>query len=228
MVKYKPMMTKKEIVKRKAWHEQVYQNLKSITEQIEIKILGYKFCVLSGMFAPLWYDSTLLAKIVKKNTKQGDFVLDLGTGSGIMAAIAAKKASKVVAVDINPVALKCCHINIMNLKLDDKIKVFKSNLFSKLKNKFDVIIFNPPFRWFKPRDMLEKSITDEKYKTLTKFLSEAKKHLKKKGRIILVFSNSGDLKYLEHLIERNRYKSKILGTQKEEWRNQIVYELTVI
>lgn len=220
-------MSKKQIEKRRVWQEKVYQKLKEIKSKRKIRVLGKKFLVLPRIFAPTFPDPILLAKAVKKETKKEDFVLDLGTGTGIQGIFAAEKASKIIATDINPLALKCAKFNIKKHKLNKKIKVLRSDLFDKIKDKFDLIIFNPPFRWFKPRDMLEKGELDENYATLRKFFSEVKNHLKKNGRILLVFSNSGDIKYLERLIKLNRFKAKTLLKQRKNNWKYFIYRLTV-
>jgi release factor glutamine methyltransferase len=80
------------------------------------------------------------------NVKKGDKVLDLCTGSGILALFAADKASKVIATDISPRAIAFSKINIELNNLSDKIEVRQGNLFEPVKNeKFDLIITNPPF-----------------------------------------------------------------------------------
>ena len=87
-------------------------------------------------------DSFLLLKAVKKYAK--GHVLDLGTGSGILAFEAArlKKVKSVVASDINRECLK---------KLRN-IRAMHSDLFGNIKEKFDLIIFNPPYL---PKDKRE-------------------------------------------------------------------------
>ena len=152
MSEHKPMMSKEEVEKRRIWQEEVYQTLKKIDKECEVCVMGKKIMALPGVFAPLWGDSLSLAEVVQKETKQGDFVLDLGTGTGIQGVFSAEKASKVIASDISPKAVECVKFNVKNLKLDDKIKVIESDLFSNIQDKFDLIIFNPPFRWFKPKD----------------------------------------------------------------------------
>jgi release factor glutamine methyltransferase len=178
------------------------------------------------VFAPFWGDSLLLAKVVKKEVKKGDRVLDLGTGTGIQGIFAAQKASSVLSVDINPQAIKCARLNAITNNLKDKIKVKKSNLFSNIKGKYDLIIFNPPFRWFKPRDILEKASSDEDYKNLKKFFKNVRKYLNKDGRILLVFSESGDLKFLEQLIKNNNFKKEIMAKKKLNNWYYFVYRLS--
>lgn len=206
-------MNEEEIRKRKQWQEEVYKKLEQVTEEKEINVLGKKFTILPGMFAPLWGDSLLLAKNVLKETKKEDYVLDLGTGTGIQGIFAAEKAAKVLSVDVNPLAVKCAKINVEKNKRSNKINVQESDLFFNVKDNFDLILFNPPFRWFKPRSMLERGELDEDYKTLRTFFEEVRSHLKKNGRILLVFSDSGDIRYLEKLIKENNFDFEIVDKE---------------
>lgn len=222
---YKPMLSEKEIQKRRVFQEKIYQAMKSIKRKSKIRIIGKTFLILPGVFPPFW-ESSFLAKAVRKETREGDYCLDMGTGTGIQAIFAAEKAEKVLAADINPAAVRCAKLNVNHHKLNKKIKVIKSDLFSNIHDKFDLIIFNPPFRWFKPHDMLERSNLDENYKTLTRFFREAKYHLKENGRMLAVFSTSGDIKHFEHLIKENNLESKILARQKRNDWEYVTYRLT--
>src|SRR3989338_3526424 len=73
-------------------------------------------------------------------------ILDMGTGSGILAKAAARcKASReVVAADINPEAIANLQLEIQEHQLR-KLKAVHSDLFSNIDNEFDLIIFNPPY-----------------------------------------------------------------------------------
>lgn len=77
---------------------------------------------------------------------ENSIVLDLCTGSGIIALFAAEKAKKVIAIDINPRAIEYAKLNSGLNGLTDKIDFIIGNLFTPVKDmKFDVITVNPPF-----------------------------------------------------------------------------------
>lgn len=80
--------------------------------------------------------------VIPKNST----VLDLCTGSGIIALFAARKAKNVVAVDVNPRAIKFAKYNAELNGLIDKIDYRIGSLFDPVKDmSFNVITVNPPF-----------------------------------------------------------------------------------
>lgn len=140
--------------------------------------------------------------------KEDDYVLEIGTGTGIVSIKAAKKAQKVVAVDINPHALKCAEEN-MKLNNINNMKVIESDLFENIDDKYDVIIFNTPYL---PVEEDEHDPDDDYAKawdggidgrqTIDLFLQQAGEYLKKGGLIQLIQSSLSDnektLEYLNH------------------------------
>ncbi len=89
-------------------------------------------------------DSYLLQEEVKKFVKPNMKVLEIGTGSGILAETAKNMGADVLAVDINPEAVKYVK--------EKEINSIVSDLFSNVEDKFDLIIFNPPYL---PREGME-------------------------------------------------------------------------
>lgn len=224
---YRPTMSGDEIRRRREWWDRVRQDLLETKEERTVEVLGRELVVLPEVFPPVWPDSVLLAKAVQEEVKEDDYVLDLGTGSGVQGIVAADKGAWVVATDINPQALVCTRRNAEKCDLTEKVKVIRSDLFSKIKQeKFDLIIFNPPFRWFESETMPERAGLDENYKTLRQFFEEARDHLKREGRILTVFSTTGDMPYFESLIEKNNYQSEVVTeTESDEGWQYKVYKL---
>ena len=149
-------------------------------------------------------DSFLLQKYVEKYAFGK--VLDIGSGSGIQAESALKKTKNVLSVDINKEAVK--------LLKKKGIKVIYSDLFSNVKGKFDLIIFNPPYLPEEKLEDLETKLvtTGGKYgyEILERFFKNAKKFLNKNGKILIVFSSLTIKKKVDSLVKKYGFKFKLL------------------
>ena len=165
----------------------------------------------------------MLKKWVEK-LAHGD-VLDMGTGTGIQAFAAAPKAKKVIAVDANPEAIDYCK-NAFHIF--DNLEFRVSDLFSNVPEKFDVIIFNPPYL---PESKYDKEIDTtggkEGWEIIEKFLKEAKRHLKKGGIILLVFSSFTNPNKVLEIAKKLGYKEKMLEKKHYNFEDIFVYEFSV-
>ena len=93
---------------------------------------------------PIGHENIILAEHMY--IPDGATVLDLCTGSGVLAIFAADKASKVVGTDINPRALEFAKFNAQLNGVDQKIEWKLGSLFAPVRGmKFDTILANPPF-----------------------------------------------------------------------------------
>src|SRR6266542_3086576 len=86
-----------------------------------------------------------------------------------------------------------------------------SDVFSSVDGEFDLIIFDPPFRWFAPRDLLEMASTDEDYRALTEFVRNARRYLRANGRMLVFFGTSGDLGYLRRLLAEEGFHAEVVA-----------------
>jgi release factor glutamine methyltransferase len=197
---YQPRMSRQDAERIRAWHEKAYEAM----SQREISTVGYlgrTFSVPSQVFPPTPM-SELLGKAVLDEVRAPDRVLDMGTGCGVNAILAASRSMDVVGVDINPYAIECARQNAAANGVGPRIEFFQSDVFDRVHGSFDLIVFDPPFRWFAPRDHLEASIADENYSALTRFMEQAQSRLRPGGRMLMFFGSSGDLDYLLSLIDR--------------------------
>ncbi len=126
-----------------------------------------------------------LEKYLKKNKVNS--YLDMGTGSGILSKTASKFLNKknILATDINP--------SVIKLLKQKNFNTVQSNLFEKIKNKYDLITFNAPYLPFDPREPKSSQLATTGGKCgdeiSIKFLKQAKKHLNKNGKIFLLISS---------------------------------------
>src|SRR5581483_4304872 len=153
-------------------------------ETLTLTHLGWKFVVPPEVYPP---HPLGLAEIVLSEVREGDRVLDMGTGSGVNAIAAASRGASVLAVDINPVAVDAARQNAELNGLDGLIEAGESDVFDSVAGSFDLMIFDPPFRWFPPRDRRERGTADENYSALTRFFAEVGNYLAPNGRIVLSF-----------------------------------------
>jgi len=151
-------------------------------------------------------DSYLLLEHVKQ-LAYGK-VIDIGAGSGMLAEEAAKnpRVESVYAVDIDEEA-----VNQLRKKKISKIKVLKSDLFAGVNEKFDIIIFNPPYL---PSDENDKDVAldggRKGHELIEEFLKQAKKHLAKSGFILMVFSNRTSKDKVDNIINKEGYMYELL------------------
>jgi len=188
---------------------------------VKIKIKGKNLWICPNVFNPDYARaSTMLTEHLKAKTIKNRSVLDIGTGSGVYAIFSAYAgASKVLATDISPYAVKCAQKNVKLHHMEDKIEVRKGDLFKPVKKeeKFDIILANLPF--FKEdnfkfkRSYIDKFFIDEKGRIIKTFIKGAKKHLNKNGNILMLYGTSGFVNDLLKVIKKYHYQYKILDTK---------------
>ncbi|RPI58538.1 MAG: methyltransferase domain-containing protein [Chloroflexi bacterium] len=157
------------------------------------RVDGHPIVLLPGVFHPrLFRTGEFLAEALDEALiPPGSTVLDMGTGSGVGALSAARLAHRVVAVDINPAAVRCARINVLLNELEERIEVCRGDLFGPLAGeRFDVVLFNPPFFPGVPRDDLERALwsTD----VAARFAAGLPQHLAPGGCALVLLSSDGD------------------------------------
>lgn len=97
---------------------------------------------------PLWVsaahdDSRAFAQLVLDQSRPGERVLDVGTGTGVIALCAARAGRVVTAVDISRAAVRTAKANAMQAKV--AFECYRSDLLERVRGTFDLIAFNPPY-----------------------------------------------------------------------------------
>lgn len=128
---------------------------------------------------------------------------DIGTGSGILAAVLARRGiRRVVATDQDPRALQCATENVQKLGLTAAIEIIKTDLFPE--GRAPLVVCNPPWVPAQPSSPIEYAVYDPDSRMLRGFLAGLAAHLEAGGEGWLILSDLA-----EHLGLRSR--NELLG-----------------
>ena len=149
-------------------------------------------------------DSYLLADNLE--IKQGQSVLEIGTGSGIVAMYASRLTDNITVTDINFDACELARKNFEDNGIEN-IEILFGNLFEPVKNrKVDVILFNTPYLPTEEDEVLDDTINYafdgglNGRKVIDLFLNEVGNHLNDNGIVQIIQSSlSGNEETLEKL-----------------------------
>ena len=168
-------------------------------------------------------DTYLLLSAAKKEVKPGDRVLEIGTGSGLIARELAL-LSDVVATDINPHAALCARCS--------GVDVVRSNLFAGIRGTFDLILFNPPYLPTQPEeridDWLEYALDggDTGRVVIEQFAVDVGRVLAPHGRILLLISSLSGLREVSDLFLQHGFTADI--TIEQEIEDEVLYVLRIV
>lgn len=142
----------------------------------------------------------------------------MGTGCSILGILAAKKACSVVAVDVNPYAVCCARENATFNNVRGKMAFIQGDLFTPLREaeEFDVILFNAPYL---PAGESEADSWIGRAwaggatgrQIIDRFISEAPKHLKRAGRVLLMQSTLADVNETVRRFEKCHLKAEVMA-----------------
>lgn len=185
---------------------------------------------ISSEVYPPAEDSWLLEDAILRENLRGLKCLDMGAGSGVQsAAMFRAGALEVLAVDINPAALRAAekmvaeyNKKIKTQKPGHSFAVLESNLFSKVKGKFDLIAFNPPYV---PTDGVKWVDLDgglEGRSVINKFIPAVGKHLNQNGAVLLLVSSLNNPQVIESAFFENGFSIKEVSKKKLFFEELIV------
>jgi release factor glutamine methyltransferase len=126
--------------------------------------------------------------------RKSDSVLEIGTGTGIIAILASKKAQSVTAIDINKYAVECASINAESNIANVDIRL--GNLFEPvIDEKFDLILFNTPYLPTSEEEFVDDELEaawnggEDGRSVINRFIKDLPLHLNPYGRVQLVQSS---------------------------------------
>ncbi|MBK8263304.1 MAG: methyltransferase [Nannocystis sp.] len=209
MSEYRPTLPPERIEELRSWHEDASAELHARGD-VDVEYMGLRLHVPAMVFGPT-PTSEMLGEEVRRHVQPGHRVLDMGCGAGANALLAAQITDQVVAVDLNPHAVVATAANAAVNGLAGRVECRESDVFSAVEGDFDVIVIDPPFRWFAARDVLELAFADENYATLGRFMAEVGDRLRPGGVVLLFFGSTGDVAHLDALIAAAALSSETIA-----------------
>lgn len=194
----------------------------------EVRVLGRTFRVSRSVFNPRPFaTSAFMARHIEVGPD--DVVLDMGTGSGIQAIVAAGTAREVVAADISPEAVRCARANAQANGVDGKVTVLESDLFASLDpgRRFSLILFTPPYLEGTPRTAFDHALFDPGKALLRRFFAQAGDYLVPGGRVQMVYSSIARPREALAIAEELGWRHEVTARTRVWGERLRVYRLTV-
>jgi len=193
---------------------------------------GFRLTVRPTVFHPRFFiSSERFAGFIDSLDLKGKRVIDVGTGTGILALAAARAgAANVVAADINPNAARNAAENARANGLGERVAGVCSNLLSALAPRplFDVILSSPPKHAGEPRNLADRGWkAGPAYRDVSALFDQARERLKPGGRLYVMVSSDSDLDLFGKLIDKAGFRARLAREYSIFIESLIIYELVV-
>ena len=194
-----------------------------------VTVSGRTYEISEDVFNPkYYYTSKFMAKHI--HVTHDDSVLDMGTGSGIQAITAGQTASHVIAVDINPEAVRYARRNARNNGVESIVTVLEGDLFAPLdpQSMFSVILFTPPYLKGIPKTVFDYALFDSNKKLIRRFFREAKQYLKPDGYIQMIYSSLAGPEEAVSTAGQFGWNHSIIAREKTITEEFLIYKFTLV
>ncbi|MEJ7738086.1 MAG: methyltransferase [Chitinophagaceae bacterium] len=187
---------------------------------------GISLVIPPEVFHPGFFFSTkLLLDYLSKQPLQSKSFLELGAGSGLIATWAARKGARVVATDINPVAVRYLESNSQRNCVG--YEVILSDLFNQLPvQHFDVVAINPPYYKKKPVSVADYAwCCGEHGEYFVRLFKDLGRYLHQKSIVFMVLSDQCDLKMIEGIALDNGYSMRCVRSTRNLLERNFIFTL---
>ncbi|MFC6755774.1 HemK2/MTQ2 family protein methyltransferase [Halomicroarcula sp. GCM10025894] len=166
-------------------------------------------------------DSDLLARAAAERVTSGDRVLDVGTGSGYVAATLAEAGAEAVGVDLSPLACREAAENGVRVVRGDLVAPFRAD-------SFDLVSFNPPYlptpedaEW---DDWMEHALSggEDGRRLVDPFLESVGRVLAPGGEALLLVSSLTGPDAVRAYARKRGFQSEVLANEKHPYEELVV------
>ncbi|MBK5254819.1 MAG: class I SAM-dependent methyltransferase [Vicinamibacteria bacterium] len=197
------------------WHRRVRASLQGTDS---CSLMDFELLVSPGVLHPAHFLSSRLLALHLTTLDLGNrTVADVGTGSGLLALVAARLGASVWATDINPASVDCARENAERNGLADRVNVVNSDVLEGLPPglRLDFVVSNPPFY---PRDAL--NLRDRAfaagagYGFFERLAAALGARLAPGGSLIMVHSSDADFEPVREILQTHRIIGRVVSTRR--------------
>jgi len=202
---------RRAIGKAMHWRYKLFQKRRHDRAVIE-NVSGMSLLVTPGVLNPrLMRTGAFFASQLGPDVLAADAeVLDMGTGSGVCALVAARYVRRVVAADIDAAAVRCARMNVLLNAADANVDVLQGDLFEPLGGqRFDAVLFNPPFVRGIPRNNADRAWRSPDI--AERFAAGLRAHLRPSGYALVLLSTYGDPRTFIQEFRRNGFGISVVA-----------------
>ena len=172
-------------------------------------------------------DSDLLARTARERVESGDRVLDVGTGSGYVAAELADAGAEAVGVDLSPLAVRQAADNGVPVVRGDLVAPFRDDT-------FDLVAFNPPYlptpeaaEW---DDWMEHALSggEDGRRLVDPFLESVGRVLAPGGEALLLVSSLTDPDAVRAHAREQGLRSESIASEKHPYEKLVILRFSEI
>ncbi|MCW3077559.1 MAG: hypothetical protein JWO32_2168 [Bacteroidetes bacterium] len=193
---------------------------------------GLALKIYPTVFHPGYFFSThnFLKYIKSINLKGGSFC-EVGAGSGLVSMVAARSGARVVAVELNEVAIRGMNENIILNNISDiNFEIIHSNLFDRVPQQvFDFIYINPPYFFEKVHN--EQSMAwncGSKGEYFKKLFVQLLHYRNDNSRIYMTLAENCDLTRINSIACEHGFELECVNEARIKWEKNFIFKVNLI
>ena len=201
--------------------------LRYLSKERTYNYKNLRLVIFPGVFHPgLFFSTTILLEFLETISVNGKKVLELGAGSGLISMTTARRGAEVFALDISNKAV--ANIKENAIRNNIKLHVLQSDLFNDLiKEKYDLIIVNPPYYPHNPSTEGEYAwYCGKNFEYFITFFSQLRNYIHSDSEVYMILSEDCDITTISKIAEAQNIQMLEVYQKKKLWELNYIFRIS--